>query len=77
MTDQELENIIRRSAEHGASEALKKIGLDDDLAWNDVHELRDLLAAWRLAKRTVFTTVVKWVTVAFLALLAFAAVYFR
>lgn len=73
MTDAELELMIDRAAKKGAQEALRSIGLHDEDAIHDVHELRQLLDSWRDAKRTVTTTVTKVLTVAFLSMLAIGA----
>ena len=66
MTDAELHAIIEKAAECGAKRALRSIGLQDETAMADVRDLRNLLDAWRLAKKTVLTTVVKGVVVALL-----------
>jgi len=66
MTDAELNAMLEKAAECGAKRALRSIGLEDETAMADVRDLRNLLDAWRLAKKTVLTTVVKGVVVAFL-----------
>lgn len=73
MTDAELELLIDRAAKKGAQEALRSIGLHDDDAIHDVRELRELLDAWRDAKKTVANTVAKTLTIAFLSMLAIGA----
>ena len=50
MTDAELEALIDRAAKRGADEALKRIGLHDEHAGDDVREVRGLLEAWRTAR---------------------------
>ena len=67
MTDAELTLLIEKSAECGAKRALRSIGLQDETAMSDVRDLRSLLDAWRLTKRTVLTTLLKALVVAFLA----------
>jgi predicted xylose isomerase-like sugar epimerase len=66
VTDAELSAMIEKAAECGAKRALRSIGLQDETAMADVRDLRNLLDAWRLAKKTVLTTVVKGVVVALL-----------
>jgi 2-iminoacetate synthase ThiH len=73
MTPQELEEIIDRAAKRGAAEALHDIGLHDDNAIHDIHELRDLLDSWRSTKKTIGNTITKFITVAILGALASAA----
>ena len=72
MTDQELEEMLDRAAKKGASEALHEIGLHDENAIHDIHELRGLLDSWRSTKRTVGNTITKFITVGILASLATA-----
>ena len=67
MTDAELTAMVEKAAECGAKRALRSIGLQDETAMSDVRDLRSLLDAWRVTKRTVLTTLVKAVVVAFLA----------
>lgn len=66
MTEDQLEVLMTRASKAGAKEALCAIGLKDETAAADVRELRLLLAAWRDAKKTVRTTIVKYVTTAVL-----------
>lgn len=67
MTDAELTAMVEKAAECGAKRVLRSIGLQDETAMLDVRDLRSLLDAWRLAKKTVLTTIVKALVVAFLA----------
>ena len=69
MTADALEALMQRTAEEGARRALAAIGLEDAMASNDVRDLRGLLGAFRQAKRTIWQTVVKFVTIVFLAAL--------
>ena len=73
MTDQELEELLDRAAKKGATEALHEIGLHDENAIHDIHELRGLLDSWRSTKRTVGNTITKFITVGILASLATSA----
>jgi len=73
MTDAELELMLERAAKRGAAEALHDIGLQDENAIHDIHELRTLLDSWRSTKRTVGSTITKFITVGILGVLAGAA----
>ena len=73
MTDEELELMLDRAAKKGATEALHEIGLQDENAIHDIHELRTLLDSWRSTKRTVGSTITKFLTMAILGALASAA----
>jgi hypothetical protein len=70
LTDAQLEAMLDRSAKRGARAALKEIGLDDDDAGADIHELRTVLTAWRETKRAVWTQVVKALVTLLLAIMA-------
>jgi len=69
MTPQELQ-LIENAAEEGAKRALEKVGLSDSDAGVDIKELRNLLDAWRGAKRTIGQTIVRIITTALLMALA-------
>jgi hypothetical protein len=64
VTDAEIQGWLTRAAHDGARAALKEIGLSDETAAADVRELRALLDAYRLAKRTVAQTTLRVVTIA-------------
>lgn len=70
MDEKQIEAMLERAAKKGAKEALESIGLHDDGAVHDVQELRNLLDAWRAAKKTVWRTVMQAMTMAFLGALA-------
>jgi hypothetical protein len=73
MTDDEIELMIERAAKKGAAEALHDIGLHDENAIHDIHELRTLLDSWRSTKRTVGNTITRFATMAILGALAASA----
>ena len=73
MTDAELEAMLDRAAKKGATEALHEIGLHDENAIHDIHELRGLLDSWRSTKRTVGSTITRFATMAILGALAASA----
>jgi len=64
-----LRAIVEESSELGAERVLSRMGLDDPKAHEDLSELRDLLAAWRDAKRSAWRAVVSWAVRGALALL--------
>lgn len=71
----ELEQLLSQAACRGARQALADIGLDNGEAREDIRELRSLLGALRLARRTAWQTTVRVLTTVFVvALLAFAGI---
>lgn len=64
-----LRAIVEEASELGAERVLRRMGLDDADAHEDLSELRQLLAAWRDAKRDVWRVVVGWIVTGALALL--------
>ena len=74
LSEAAIEAMIDRAAKRGAREALQEIGLQDDDACHDVRELRSILQAFRLVKRTVCQTMIRVITAAILmALMAAVA----
>jgi len=55
-----LRAIAEEAGELGARRALAKLGLGDAGAAKDMAELRDLLGAWRDAKRSVLKAAFEW-----------------
>ena len=72
LTAEELEARLDRAAKRGAAEALRELGLQDDDAASDLREMRSLLDAWRLTKKSIWSTTVKMGTVAVLTFIATA-----
>jgi 2-iminoacetate synthase ThiH len=70
LTPEELESMLDRAARRGAREALKSLGLQDDDAHKDLHEMRTLLEAYRDTKKSIWSTVVRISTVAVLSFVA-------
>lgn len=64
-----LRALIEEASDLGAARALARLGLADDHAAKDMAELRELLSAWRDAKKTARKAVVGWLVRAALALL--------
>lgn len=55
-----LRAIAEEADELGASRALSRLGLDDAGAAKDMAELRELLTAWREAKKSMWQAVFGW-----------------
>ena len=56
-----LRAVVEEAATLGATRALALLGLEDAQAARDMAELRDLLAAWREAKKSLWKGVLGWV----------------
>lgn len=61
--------VIEEASELGATHALHKLGLGDKHARKDLDELRELLGAWRIARRGALRTAFGWIGKALLALI--------
>lgn len=72
ITKAELIVLINNAAETGAKKALSDIGLHDDEAVHDIHELRNLLDAFRDTRKAIRSTVIKVITMAILGFIALA-----
>jgi hypothetical protein len=55
-----LRGLIEEASELGADRVLGALGLKDANARRDMDELRELLQAWRDAKRSAWQAVVSW-----------------
>lgn len=75
MPTDELETLLDRAAERGAERVLAHLGLENGHAARDIRELRDLLEAWRDARRTAWQTFVKVLTTGLLAALLVGAAF--
>ena len=72
---EDFDELLDRAAERGAERVLAHLGLENGHAARDIRELRNLLEAWRDARRTAWQTTVKVITTGILAvLLAGAAI---
>ncbi len=69
----DLDDLLTRAAERGAERCLAHLGLENGHAARDIRELRDLLEAWRDARRTAWQTAVKVITTGILAALLVGA----
>lgn len=63
-----LRAMVEEAGEVGAMRALTRLGLEDAAAGGDMKELRELLAAWRDAKRSAARAAIGWVVRMLLAL---------
>jgi len=70
---EDFDDLLDRAAERGAERCLAHLGLENGSAAKDIRELRDLLEAWRDARRTAWQTTVKVVTTGILAALLVGA----
>lgn len=70
MTADELDALMERAAEKGARRALESVGLHDENAGRDIHDLRTLIDGWRTTKRTVLEAVLRWVTIGILGFIS-------
>ena len=64
-----LRALVEEASELGAERALGALGLRDERARRDMDELRELLQAWRDAKRSAGQAMVTWAVRIVLALL--------
>ena len=75
MPEEEFEELLELAAERGAKRALANVGLIDEHAANDIRDLRSLLGAFRMAKHTAWSTVIRLITTGLLiALMAGVAI---
>jgi hypothetical protein len=70
---EDFDELLDRAAERGAERVLAHLGLENGHAARDIRELRDLLEAWRDARRTAWQTTIKVVTTGILAALLVGA----
>ncbi len=75
MPEEDFEELMELAAERGAKRALANVGLIDEYAANDIRDLRSLLGAFRMAKHTAWSTVIRLITTGLLiALMAGVAI---
>ena len=73
MRREDFDELLDGAAERGAERVLAHLGLENGHAARDIRELRDLLEAWRDARRTAWQTTIKVVTTGLLAALLVGA----
>lgn len=64
-----LRALVEEASEAGAGRALAALGLRDEHARRDMDDLRELLQAWRDAKKSAWAAVASWTVRILLALL--------
>lgn len=69
MMNKELAELFEQACENGAERALARLGLADDNAPRDMADLRELLSAWRDAKKSVRSAIIGWIVKTMLAML--------
>lgn len=65
--------MLRIASEEGAKSALRKVGLSDEEAGKDIHDLRSLIDGYRTVKKTAIKTFVQAVVIFMLGLLSMGA----
>lgn len=70
---EDFDELLDSAAARGAERVLSHLGLENGHAARDIRELRDLLDAWRDARRTAWQTTVKVITTGVLAALLVGA----
>lgn len=61
--------LVEEACDLGTGRAMERLGLSDHKAEADVRELRELLGAWRDAKKAVRSAVIGWLVRGCLALI--------
>ena len=56
-----LRAIIEEASEIGADRVLHRLGLADEGAQDDIEDLRELLGAWRDAKKSAWKAAIEWI----------------
>ena len=74
MTDEEIKAIAQQAAQEAVDQTLRRLNLSDEDSGQDLHDLRELLSSWRSAKRTMWTTVVRSMTLFVLGMIALGVV---
>lgn len=76
LTLEELEAMLDRAAKRGAKKVLLELGLNDESAAIDMHEIRSLLDTWRQTRQSIWNTFIKITTIAVFTFIA-AAVWMK
>lgn len=66
---EDFDELLDRAAERGVERCLAHLGLENGHAVREIRELRDMLEAWRDARRTSWQTTIKVITTGVLAVL--------
>ena len=59
LSPEQLRSLLEDAGEQGAKRTLARLGLEDEKAVQDLREVRDLLSAWRSARRVALETIVR------------------
>lgn len=70
MSREDFKALMKESGREGAREVLCGLGLDGPGAREDIHDLRNLLSAYKAAKATAWQTAIRVMTTAFLVILS-------
>jgi hypothetical protein len=65
----ELELLLEHASQKGAKMALAELGLHDENAPTDIRDMRELLRAFRIAKKDSFRLIVKCIILGFMTLI--------
>ena len=65
----EFERLMGKASKKGARLALSELGLDDEHAHLDIRDLRELLSAFKMAKRHTFKIFIKWLVIGIMTLI--------
>ena len=69
ITKCELELLLEQASKEGAKQVLTEIGLHDENAPTDIRDLRELLKAFRVAKKDAFRISFKWIVIGIMTLI--------
>lgn len=62
MSKEDLKKFGQDCGEAGAKKALASIGLDDEYAIHDVHDLRNFLKSWQMMRKTALKVIARRLT---------------
>lgn len=62
--------MLRIASEEGAKKALQKVGLSDEEAGKDIHDLRSLIDGYRTVKKTATKTFIQALVIFILGLIS-------
>ena len=68
LTKCELEQMLEHASKQGAKMALAELGLHDENAPTDIRDLRELLKAFRMAKKDSFRILIKCMIIGFMTI---------
>ncbi len=68
LTKCELELLLEQASRQGAKMALAELGLHDENASTDIRDMRDLLNAFRMAKKDSFRILIKCLIIGFMTI---------